>query len=120
MNDLPSHESEKRLSIKRLLPLLLIGGSCIPFFSLGYGEYLSFETLKTHREEIVAWTDENYPLAVLAFIGAYIMIISMSLPGGVMLTLIGGFLFGTLETTVYVVFGATIGATISGDRACTP
>ncbi len=112
MNELPVDNGGKKLSLKRLLPLLLIAAGGVPFFVLGMGEYLSFDALKDNRETIMAWTVENYQLAVLAFIGAYLLVISMSLPGGVWLTIMGGFLFGTVETTVYVVFGATIGATV--------
>ncbi len=112
MSELPTSDNGNKLSFRRLLPLMVIGASCIPFFAFGLGEYLSFDALKANREVIMTWTEENYLLAVPAFIGAYILIISMSLPGGVWLTVMGGFLFGTIETTTYVVFGATIGATV--------
>jgi uncharacterized membrane protein YdjX (TVP38/TMEM64 family) len=112
MNELLNTESKKKMSFRRLLPLLIIVAGCIPFFALGLGDYLSFEALKANRDVIMTWTAENYPLAVLAFVGAYILVISMSLPGGVWLTVTGGFLFGTLETTSYVVVGATLGATV--------
>ena len=38
--------------------------------------------------------------------------ISSPVPGGAMMTLVGGFLFGPLWTTIYVVFAATVGATV--------
>ena len=37
---------------------------------------------------------------------------ALSLPGGALLSIIGGFLFGVPLSTIYVVVGATIGATI--------
>ncbi len=36
--------------------------------------------------------------------------VALSLPGAVWLTLIAGFLFGTVAATVYVVVAATVGA----------
>ena len=111
MNDLSTDDPGKKLTFRRLLPLIVIGVGCIPFFAFGLDEYLTFDALKANRDEIMAWTGENYVLAVLTFIAAYIVVIGLSLPGGVWLTLAGGFLFGTLEATVYVVFSATVGAT---------
>lgn len=112
MNRQPTADNGKKLTVKRLLPLCVIVALCILFFTLGLADYLSFEALKANRDVIMAWTAEHYALAVPAFIGAYILIVSMSLPGGVWLTIMGGFLFGTVECTIYVVFGATIGATV--------
>jgi len=111
MNDVSTHDTGKKLTFRRLLPLLIIGIGCIPFFALGLDEYLTFDALKANRHEIMAWTGENYLLAVLTFIGLYIVVIGLSLPGGIWLTVTGGFLFGTIESTVYVVAGATTGAT---------
>jgi uncharacterized membrane protein YdjX (TVP38/TMEM64 family) len=49
---------------------------------------------------------------VTAFILAYIVIVAFSLPGALVATLTGGFLFGTLGGSLFSVTGATIGATI--------
>ena len=112
MTEQPTTDNGNKLTFKRLLPLCVIGALCIPFFTLGFADYLSFEALKANRDVIMAWTVDHYILAVFAFIGAYILIVSMSLPGGIWLTMMGGFLFGTIECTIYVVFGATVGATV--------
>jgi uncharacterized membrane protein YdjX (TVP38/TMEM64 family) len=42
----------------------------------------------------------------------YAAVIALSVPGGAVLTIAGGFLFGTLPATLYVVVAATLGATI--------
>jgi len=93
-----------------LLPLLIIAAGFIAFFTLGGADYLSFETLRDNRQAILDWTQNHYVLAIFAFIVAYHIAVMFSLPGAVWLTLTGGFLFGTLEATVYVVIGATAGA----------
>jgi uncharacterized membrane protein YdjX (TVP38/TMEM64 family) len=51
--------------------------------------------------------------AVAIFIGAYAMVAGLSLPGAVILTLAGGFLFGAGWATVFVNVGATTGATVA-------
>ena len=56
---------------------------------------------------------ERHPLAApLAFMLIYAAAIALSIPGGAVLTMAGGFLFGVVPGTCYVVIAATIGATI--------
>jgi len=93
-----------------LLVLVIIAAGFVAFFTLGGADYLSFETLRDNRQAILDWTQGHYVLAILAFIVAYHIAVMFSLPGAVWLTLTGGFLFGTVEATVYVVIGATAGA----------
>ena len=51
-------------------------------------------------------------LAVLAYIGIYIVAVALSLPGAAFLTVAGGFLFGLVVGASAAVIGATIGATL--------
>jgi uncharacterized membrane protein YdjX (TVP38/TMEM64 family) len=50
---------------------------------------------------------------VALFVLVYIVQTAFSLPGGAILTLAGGFLFGSLLGTIYVNIGATSGATLA-------
>lgn len=81
------------------------------YFDLG--RLLSLNELKDHRDQLLAFTEANYPAAVVLFIFAYIVVTGLSLPGAVILTLAGGFLFGSLLGTLFVNLGATIGATLA-------
>ena len=101
----------KRLSPKRLLPLLVLAIGLGLFFAFGLGEYLSIEALQEHREWLKGQIDEYGLLANLVFVALYVLAITFSVPGGSILTIVGGFLFGTLVATITVVIGATIGAT---------
>ena len=47
------------------------------------------------------------------FVLAYVAVTGLSLPGAVVLTLAGGFLFGAVLGTLFVNLGATTGATIA-------
>lgn len=78
---------------------------------LGVTDYLSLDTLRTHRLALSAWVAESLVLASLVYILVYIIVVAFSLPGAVFLTLSGGFLFGTALGTALTVTGATIGAT---------
>lgn len=75
-------------------------------------KYLSFETLREHESSLRA-TAESYPLATaLIYIGCYAIVVALSLPGAIWMTLTGGFLFGTLIGGFLAVIGATSGAVI--------
>lgn len=74
--------------------------------------YFDFESLKQHRQWLLAWKSQHFLLASLIFVLTYIVIVAISIPGATLLTLTGGFLFGLFFGTLYVVFGATIGAVI--------
>lgn len=99
-----------RFSVLRLIPLGIIAAGLAAFFALGMDQYLSFDALARHREKIMDWTSANYALAVICFIGAYYVAVMFSLPGAVWMTIAGGFLFGALQATLFVVLGATLGA----------
>jgi uncharacterized membrane protein YdjX (TVP38/TMEM64 family) len=50
-------------------------------------------------------------VAILAFMAIYIAAVAFSIPGAVWLTIAGGFVFGSIAATFYIVVAATIGAT---------
>ncbi len=99
------------ISLRRLLPLLVILFAAIAgFFTLG--DYLSFESLREHRDALNQFRDQNYVLAVLGFMAIYITIVAFSLPGATIASLTGGFLFGLTAGVMINVTSATIGAVI--------
>lgn len=73
-------------------------------------DVLSFEALRENRAALLAFRDANYALTVLAFMAAYVAIVVFSLPGALVATLTGGFLFGTFPGVLFNVSAATIGA----------
>lgn len=96
---------------KRFLPLGLLAAAIAAAFATGLHEHLSIDTLRDHRAVLNLFVAENAVLAALAFIVLYAAATALSLPGGVILTIAGGFLFGASLGTFYVVFAATLGAT---------
>jgi uncharacterized membrane protein YdjX (TVP38/TMEM64 family) len=80
-------------------------------FAFGLDQYLSFSALRQHRGELMAFVANMPVIAVALFIGVYAIATTLSVPGGVILTLTGGFLFGIAAGTAAVVTGATLGAT---------
>ena len=95
--------------LKKNLPLIgLLLAAALAYWQ--FGDYLSFQTLSDNREALITWRDSNYLIAALTFIGVYIAVVGFSIPGGVFLTLGGGFLFGVVFGTIFTVVAATIGA----------
>jgi uncharacterized membrane protein YdjX (TVP38/TMEM64 family) len=95
--------------------LWLVAGALAAFALLrwsGLGSYLSLDTLKTHRETLTAFVKNNFLMAAMAYVLAYVAAVAFSVPGAVFLTLSGGFLFGATIGTLLTVTGATIGATL--------
>lgn len=94
----------------RLLPLLVLAGGLIAFFALGLQRYVTFEALGAHREALLAWVARHRLAAPLAYVAVYVLAVAFSVPGGLWLTISGGFLFGTVAGGTYAVIGATAGA----------
>lgn len=84
------------------------------FMALAYGfglhKYLSLQSLAENREVLRGFTAENIVLAVLAYIAIYAAAVALSIPGAVILTIAGGFLFGWIIGGTATVFAATLGA----------
>lgn len=102
-------DSEKGKGLSRFLPLFVLGGGALLGF-IFLREYLSLDTLRENREALLAWRDDNYLLAALAYVTAYVVVVAFSIPGAAFMTLTGGFLFGLVPGTLLTVFGATMGA----------
>ena len=83
------------------------------FFYFDLGQFLSLTALKAHRDTLLSFTEANYISSAGLFILAYIVVTGLSLPGAVILTLAGGFLFGSLFGMLFVNLGATTGATLA-------
>lgn len=83
------------------------------FFYFDLGRFLSLDALKQNRDSLLAFTEANFAAAVGIFIVVYAIVTGLSLPGAVILTLAGGFLFGGIFATLFVNIGATTGATLA-------
>ena len=66
------------------------------FFIFDLKIYLSLDTLKANRDSLLVFTQDHYVPAVALFILIYVLQTSFSLPGATIMTLAGGFLFGSL------------------------
>ena len=96
--------------VKRFVPLAVLIAAVVAVFASGVTQYLNLEALQANEAALRDFIDDNLMLALLAFIGVYALATAVSLPGAVVLTLGGGYLFGTWIGGSATVIGATVGA----------
>ncbi len=104
--------AEAGISLRRAWPLVALALAIVAVFALDLDRYLTFAALREHREALTALVARNTLLAALAFIVVYALAIALSVPGGAVLTIAGGFMFGSILATVLVLIAATLGATL--------
>ena len=92
---------------------LIVVGILAAFFYFDLGRYLSLEALKQHRDQLMTFTQTHYAASAMLFILVYVVVAGLALPGAVILTLAGGFLFGSILGTLFVNLGATTGAVVA-------
>jgi uncharacterized membrane protein YdjX (TVP38/TMEM64 family) len=97
---------------KRLWPLLALLAATAFVFAMGWHRYLTFEVLAENREALRGYIASHMVLSLLAFAAIYAAAVALSLPGGAVLTLAGGFLFGWFLGGVVSIIAATVGASV--------
>jgi uncharacterized membrane protein YdjX (TVP38/TMEM64 family) len=95
---------------RRWLPLALLIVALAVVYATGLHRHLSLTTLKSHRDALQSFVAAHPLAAPLAYMLVYAAAIALSVPGGLFLTLAGGFLFGTWLGAGWAVLGATAGA----------
>ncbi len=98
--------------LSRWWPVAILALGIIAFFGSGADHYLMLQTLHDNRMDLVAFVHDYGVLAVVVFLGIYTAATALAIPGSLVLTIAGGFLFGTWWGTVWVVIGATAGASL--------
>jgi len=98
--------------IKRVFLLLILLIAIILFFTFDLGRWFSLAALQMHHQELQNFNHSHAMLTPLLYILVYIAIVALSLPGGTLMTVVGGFLFGAWFGGMLAVGAATVGATL--------
>jgi uncharacterized membrane protein YdjX (TVP38/TMEM64 family) len=104
-------KNKKNLNKIVLVIAIIVGITVFRYFDLG--QYLSLEYIKASQAQLQTLYLENRLLVVTTYMGIYITVTALSLPGAAVLTLAGGGLFGLVVGTVAVSLASTIGATLA-------
>ena len=81
-------------AIKRYGPLLLIAGAMVLVFGMGWHGEVTLDNIVLLRSRFHHVLATHQALALATYCLAYICMTALSLPGGLVLTLAGGLLFG--------------------------
>ncbi|MGM0439506.1 MAG: TVP38/TMEM64 family protein [Chlamydiota bacterium] len=95
---------------RRFIPIAIIITLMAAVYVSGLDNFLKIETIKDYRHEILTYVDQHPYAAPLTFIIIYIIVVALSIPGAIFLTLSAGFIFEQPFSTIYAVIGSTIGA----------
>ena len=102
---------EHTVSARRLVPLGLLVVAGIAFITAGGHKYLSFAALAENRDWLCTLVERWGVIAALVYIVVYGLLVALSVPGAAVLTIAGGFLFGTWLGALCAVIAGTLGAT---------
>lgn len=101
------------MSKTKILVLLLVAALIGGFLAFGPRHYLSLEFVQSRLDVIQAYREANPMKSLLMYALIYIVVTAASIPGALVLTLVGGAVFGFALGSMVVVVSATIGATIA-------
>jgi uncharacterized membrane protein YdjX (TVP38/TMEM64 family) len=98
--------------MKKYIPVMIIGLALAAFFASGFHRQISLEALQQQHQALKHFADAHPFAAPLLLLFLYAALVAISFPGASLLTIICGFMFGTLKGAVVVVCGATLGAVL--------
>ena len=95
---------------RRLIPAAILLLGLALFLLLDLEHYFSFEMLSRNHAVLTSWVAAHVVLAALLFVLAYALVVAFSLPIAILVTPVGGFLFGVWLGAALSVIGATLGS----------
>jgi uncharacterized membrane protein YdjX (TVP38/TMEM64 family) len=95
---------------RRLIPVAVLLLGLALFLLLDLERYFSVEMLSRHHATLTSWVAGHAALAALLYVVVYALVVAFSLPIAVIVTPVGGFLFGVWLGALLSVIGATIGS----------
>ena len=106
-------QDKKRKIVNKVVMVGLIALGIVAFRYFDLGQYLTLEYIKTSQDKFHTLYIAHRFIVIAAYMGIYIAVTALSLPGAAVLTLAGGGLFGLTVGTVVVSFASSIGATLA-------
>lgn len=97
--------------IKKIAVILGILLVCFTLFHLYARNYVTLEMIKKHKEFLQSIVTYNYGIAVFLYMVIYLAAVLFMLPFISILSVLGGFLFGTFWATLFI-NGAATGGTV--------
>ncbi len=99
-------------TIRRWAPIAVLALLSGVVFAMGWHRHLSPTSLVKNYDALQGLIGRNFGLAVAAYVALYVAVVALSLPGGLIMTLSGGILFGWGVGALAAIAGATMGACV--------
>lgn len=97
----------------KIFMVVLIVAAIASYFLFDLGRFFTLEYAQSQIGSLQAFRDDNFALTVVSYFFFYVLIAALSIPGAVIITLLGGAIFGVLWGTLIVSFASSIGATLA-------
>ncbi|GJM12860.1 MAG: pyridine nucleotide-disulfide oxidoreductase [Pseudohongiella sp.] len=97
----------------KFVVVALLAVAILSYITLDLGQYLTLEYTQSQLTSIQDYKNENFAQAALIYFVGYVIATALSIPGAIMITLLGGAIFGVFWGTVLVSFASSIGATLA-------
>lgn len=104
---------ESKLTRKNFIFWVLIFGIIGAYISFDMASYFDLEYVKTRYRYLEQFEAKNSFLAATLFFVLYVLVAALSIPGVLVMTLLGGAIFGFLKGFLLASFASTIGATVA-------
>jgi len=98
--------------LRRFGPVVVLVALFVWAVASGIADHISLEELRARAQGLQAFVREHPVQSVATYIVLYVATVSISLPGALILSLSGGFLFGPILGGAAAVTGATGGSTV--------
>lgn len=99
--------------MKKIIIVMAILASVIGFFAFDLNQLLTLENMKAQQAELLELRDSMPFISSLIYFVLYVLVTALSLPGAVIMTLVGGGIFGLVWGFLLISFASTIGATLA-------
>ena len=98
---------------KRIIVAVFIFLGMSSYFYFGLSKFFDLNFVKTQLESIQSFNSKNFELSLLLYFVIYSLTVALSIPGAVILTLLGGAVYGVFWGTLVASFASSIGATLA-------
>lgn len=110
MTDEPVRGRSLSKWLRIALVFAVIAGALGIVLALDLDRFLTLDALAENRAWLLDQVANNAAVVATVFVAVYAVAVALSVPGAAVLTITGGFLFGTVFGALYAVIGATLGA----------
>lgn len=92
---------------------MMIVGAIIGFYFFGGSDFLTLEFAQTNLQKLREALKDSPVLVTSGFVGLYLFLTTLSIPGSIILTLLAGAIFGIPLGLFWVMFSTTTGACLA-------